>query len=43
MTQTENGEVVRSISQVELGERITVTLSDGRLAATVMDKKEEQL
>lgn len=41
MAQTERGEVIRSISQVELGERIRVSLSDGALYATVMDKKEE--
>ena len=43
MAQTESGEVVRGISQVELGQRINVTLSDGKLSATVMDKKEELL
>ena len=41
MAQTDKGAVIRSISQVELGERITISLSDGCLAATVMDKKEE--
>lgn len=41
MAQTERGEVLRSVSQVELGERIRISLSDGRLSATVMDKKEE--
>lgn len=41
MTQTEKGEVLRSIKQVELGERIQISLSDGKLSATVMDKKEE--
>ena len=41
MAQNERGEVVRSISQVELGERITVSLADGKLSATVMDKKED--
>ena len=41
MTQKEDGEVVRSISQVELGERINISLADGRLSATVMDKKED--
>ena len=40
MAQTQEGSVVRSVSQVELGERITVSLSDGTLSATVMDKKE---
>lgn len=41
MAQTETGEVLRSVRQVELGERISVLLSDGKLSATVMDKKEE--
>ena len=41
MAQTEAGEVLRSVRQVELGERISVLLSDGKLSATVMDKKEE--
>ena len=41
MAQTERGEVLRSVNQAELGERITVKLGDGTLCATVMDKKEE--
>ena len=40
LTTNERGEVVRSVSQVELGKRITVALSDGSLSATVMEKKE---
>ena len=40
MAQTRDGTVVRSVAQVELGERITVSLSDGKLSATVMEKKE---
>ena len=40
MVQTERGEVVRSVSQVSLGERIRVRLSDGTLSATVMKKEE---
>ena len=40
LASNERGEVVRSVSQVELGERITVALSDGSLSATVMEKKE---
>ena len=40
MTQAADGTVVRSVKQVEAGERITVSLSDGKLSATVMDKKE---
>ena len=40
MTQISDGTVIRSVRQVEPGERITVSLSDGKLSATVMDKKE---
>lgn len=40
MAQTQGGEVLKSVKQVERGERITVSLSDGRLSATVMDVKE---
>jgi len=40
MTQNEQGEVIRSVKQIELGERITINLSDGRLSATVMNKEE---
>ena len=40
MVQSDRGEVVRSVSQVELGERVSISLSDGKLFATVMDKKE---
>ena len=40
MTQASDGTVIRSVKQVESGERITVSLSDGKLSATVMDKKE---
>lgn len=42
MAQTGRGEVLRSVSQVELGERITVSLSDGKLSATVMNKEESK-
>ena len=40
MAQTEDGQVLKSVSQVERGERITVSLNDGTLSATVMDIKE---
>ena len=40
MAQTQSGEVVRSVKQVSLGERIRVRLSDGTLSATVMNKEE---
>lgn len=41
MAQTSGGEVLRSVHQVELGERVSIRLTDGILSATVMDKKEE--
>ena len=40
MAQNDRGEVVRSVSQVELGERIGISFSDGKVHATVMEKKE---
>lgn len=43
MAQTEDGNVLRSVTQTEIGERISVSLSDGILSATVMDKKEKSL
>lgn len=42
MAQNGRGEVLRSVHQTELGERITISLSDGKLSATVMGKKEEK-
>ena len=41
MAQTEQGKVLRSIQQVALGERIYISLSDGSLGATVMQKEEK--
>lgn len=41
VTRKETGEIIRSIRQAELGERISIRVSDGSLSATVMDKKEE--
>ena len=41
MAQDEQGNVIRSVHQVEQGERIRVSLSDGTLSAVVMEKKEE--
>ncbi len=43
MARTETGEVLRSVRQAELGERISISVSDGKLYATVMEKKEEVL
>ena len=40
VAQTQGGEVLKSVKQVERGERITVSLGDGNLSATVMDVKE---
>ncbi len=40
MARNERGEVIRSVNQVEMGQRITVSLSDGKLSATVMNKEE---
>lgn len=37
--QTEDGTVLKSVNQVEAGQQITVSLSDGRLSATVMKKE----
>ena len=39
MARKKDGSVLRSIRQVELGERIAVHLSDGSLSATVMEKR----
>ena len=39
MTQREDGTVVRSVSQVEPGERVRISLEDGTLRATVMNKE----
>lgn len=41
VAQTSAGEVLRSVRQVELGERVSIRLTDGIVSATVMDKKEE--
>ncbi len=43
MAAASDGAVIKSIRQTQPGERITVTLSDGKLSATVMEKKEEAL
>ena len=42
MAQTEEREILRSVSQVELGERIHIFLCDGTLSATVMNKEESK-
>lgn len=40
MAQTSDGTVITSVHQVEPGQRIHISVSDGKLSATVMDKKE---
>jgi exodeoxyribonuclease VII large subunit len=40
MAQDDAGQVIRSVSQVSAGDRITVRLSDGSVDATVIDRKE---
>ena len=40
MAQNEAGSVLRSVKQVEPGERIAIRLCDGKLTATVMNKEE---
>ena len=40
MAQGEDGRVLRSVSQTELGQKITVRFSDGSVSATVTSIKE---
>ena len=40
MAQTPGGEVVRSVTQVQCGDMINISFSDGKLLATVTDVKE---
>lgn len=40
MTQNEEGDLIRSVEQVEPGERIKISLSDGYVTASVEDVKE---
>ena len=40
MTQSQNGQVVRSVKQVNTGENISVVLCDGEIHATIVDVKE---
>lgn len=42
MAQTEDGNVLKSVSQVEAGEHIRISLADGDLSATVTEKRENQ-
>ena len=43
MAQTDDGTVLRSVQQIQLGERVNIRVSDGTLSATVMEKKELEL
>ncbi len=43
MTQAEDGAVIRSVRQVNTGDQIQISLSDGRIAASVTDVKENAL
>ena len=43
MTQVEDGTVIRSVRQVNTGDQIQISLSDGRIAASVTDVKENAL
>lgn len=40
ITQTDNGSAVRSVKDVKKGDRIRVTVSDGKLTASITDRKE---
>ena len=40
MTQTDSGEVIRSVKQVTPGTSVQISLSDGSVKATVTDVKE---
>ena len=43
MAQTDDGTVLRSVQQIQLGERVNIRVSDGTLSATVMERKELEL
>ena len=40
MARKEDGTVIRSVNQVDLGERVRIALQDGTLSATVMEKED---
>ena len=40
LTKTENGDLLKSVNQVSIGDRIEVNVSDGKLKACVLDKEE---
>ncbi len=42
MTHTDGGDVIKSVTQIQKGDTIHVTLSDGKLTAAVTDKEENR-
>ena len=40
MVQNEGGTVIRSLTQIESGDTVNISLSDGNVSATVVNKKE---
>ena len=42
MAQNQDGEVVRSVRQVQSGDKISITVSDGRIDAAVINKEESE-
>ena len=42
MAQTEDGKLLRSVSQVSAGDNITVSISDGTITASVLNAKETE-
>ena len=43
MAETEDGEIIRSVSQVGQGSTVAVIVSDGSFRATVSDVKERKV
>lgn len=43
MTQTEDGNLLRSVKQASVGDTILISLSDGKISASVSDIKENEL
>ena len=43
LVHTQTGEVLRSVKQVAVGDRIRVTLADGNVTAAVSEQKEDEL
>jgi exodeoxyribonuclease VII large subunit len=42
ITQKEDGAVLRSVADTKAGDRLSITLSDGKISATVDDIKENE-